>query len=148
MKKIITLLFVCISLLCFKVSAAVRTPILADTVGNGLKISKLTKNLGELRTELAEFRQRLPSDSAKMVDLNNQSLEAQRKSKESAKDAVGGDVSDAKKAEKEAKKAEEATSDANDAVDQVNKDHKKIKQLLKDINKTQGKINKLQSAQS
>ncbi|HEY9001313.1 MAG TPA: hypothetical protein VIM89_08160 [Mucilaginibacter sp.] len=148
MKKIILILAIISYALYSNASTGHHTSIKSDSAGVSKKLNDLNSKMTDLKTQLTKIQNQLPTDSAKYQDLLSRSLDEQKKSKDYAKDAVGGDVSAAKKAEKQAKKASDATDDANDAKKQFDKDKKKIKSLTKDIQKTQGKIDKLNSQSS
>jgi peptidoglycan hydrolase CwlO-like protein len=142
MKKAIFVLAV----LCYALHSQAAASFKADTVDSvkfNKKVAKLKVDLTELTSELSKVQNQIPVDSAKAAETVQKSHNAQEKSKDKAKDAVGGSVSDAKKAEKSAKDAENATDDANDATKQLEKDRKKVKSLTKDIAKTQKKLDDL-----
>lgn len=146
MKKLLLIMLVAI----FGYNAHASTYLKTDTIKKDtVKINKQIRSLGasllELKTELANVQNQIPIDSVKMENAISKSNDILAKSKKTASNAVGGDVSDAKKAEKEAKKAANASDDANDAKKQLEKDRKKIISLKKEIAKTQMKLDKLKS---
>lgn len=114
-----------------------------DTAKINKQVRALKTKLASLTAQLAVVQKRIPEDSVKMQQYLEKSHDAQVKSKKSAKNAVGGDVGDARKAEKLAKKAASLTDDANDATRQLEKDRKKEKNLTSDIEETQKKLDKL-----
>lgn len=142
MKKIILILAIVSYAIC--THAAGTSPVnVKDSLEIKKKLNDLNTKLTDLNTQLSNIQTLLPTDSAKYQELLSKSLDEQKKSKDYAKDAVGGDVGDANKAARQARKAADATDDANDAKKQFDKDKKKIKSLTKDIKKTQEKIDKL-----
>ena len=144
MKKIVLILAIVSYALYSKASVAREMPaIKPDSAAISKKVKDLNDKIADLKSQLAKVQNDLPTDSAKYQELLSKSLDEQKKSKDYAKDAVGGDVGDANKAAKQAKRAADATDDANDAKKQFDKDKKKIKNLTKDIQKTQNKIDKL-----
>jgi len=146
MKKIILLLIV--GSCAFSLQAATRVDAGAagtDSAKIARKIKDLNEDLANLKSQLAEVQKKIPIDSVNLENLLSKSHDAQLDSKKAAKDAVGGDVGDAKKAEKEAKRAADATDDAHDAQSLLDDDRKTLKKLNKRIEKTQEKLNKLQT---
>ncbi|MBV8390530.1 MAG: hypothetical protein JO080_12070 [Mucilaginibacter sp.] len=120
MKKIILILAIVGYAMYGHASASSKTSIIKlDSAGVSRKLNDLNSKLADLKNQLTGYQNQLPVDSAKYQDLLSKSLDEQKKSKDYAKDAVGGDVSDAKKAAKQAKKAADATDDANDAKKKI-----------------------------
>ena len=116
-----------------------------DTIKLNKQKKKLELKIADLNTELVETRTRIPVDSVKLESALTKSHEAQVKSKKRSEQAIGGDMDDVKLAEKQAKKASRETSDADDAAKQLERDHKKVKDLTKQIGKTQQELDKLRT---
>lgn len=110
------------------------------------KVAKLNEKLLKLKTDSAEYQNKIPADQKNLQDALSKAHDSQEESKKASNKAVGGSVSDAKKAEKAASQASDDTNDANDAQKQLDKDQKKVKSITKDIEKLQKKINDLQTA--
>ena len=113
---------------------------------NDPKVAKLNDKLLKLKTDSAEYQNKIPADQKNLQDALSKAHDSQEESKKASNKAVGGSVSDAKKAEKAASQASDDTKDANDAQKQLDKDQKKVKSITKDIEKLQKKINDLQTA--
>ena len=120
------------------------TRITTDTAKINKQIKKLNEKLLDLNNQLLDTRSRIPEDSVKLESALTKSHDAQVKSRKRSEQAVGGDLDDQKSAEKQAKKAAKETADAEDAATQLDKDRKKVKDLLKQIGKTQQELDKTQ----
>ena len=116
-----------------------------DTAKVHKQLKQLSVKLIDLQTELKKTQDRLPIDSAAIAKTESKSEDALAASKKAAGKAVNGDLSDAKKAEKKASQAADAKDDANDAKKKLRRDHDKVKDLLKDIEKTNKKIEELKA---
>ena len=134
----------------FHSQAAVKlnTGAINDTakIVNDPKVAKFNEKLLKLKTDSAEYQNKIPADQKNLQDALSKSHDSQEESKKASNNAVGGSVGDAKKAEKAASQASDDTKDANDAQKQLDKDQKKVKGITKDIEKLQKKINDLQTA--
>ena len=101
MKKIILIL----AIIGYAVHAhATNVTVKKDSLEIKKKLNDLNSKLTDLNTQLSNIQTQLPTDSAKYQGLLSKSLDEQKKSKDYAKDAVGGDVGDANKAARQAKK--------------------------------------------
>ncbi len=118
-----------------------------DTAKINKKIRNLQADLGEYQADLLKTQNQIPADSIALIKATDKSNDALANSKRAASDALGGDLSDAKKASKKAKQAANASSDADDAQKQLDKDRKKVKKLSAKIAQTEKKISDLQVRQ-
>jgi len=112
-------------------------------VVNDPKVAKLNDKLLKLKTDSAEYQNKIPADQKNLQDALSKSHDSQLESKKASDKAVGGSVSDAKRAEKAASQASDDTKDANKAQKQLDHDQDKLKSITKDIIKLQKKINDL-----
>lgn len=109
------------------------------------KVAKLNEKLLKLKTDSADYQNKIPTDQKNLQDALSKAHDSQEESKKASNNAVGGSVSDAKKAEKAASQASDDTKDANEAKKQLEYDQKKVKSISKDIEKLQKKIIDLQA---
>ena len=150
MKKKVFLLFT--TLLFISAHTFAATKHLSDTTQRDTakinkKIRNLQADLAGYQADLAKTQIQIPVDSVAVITLRAKSNDALDDSKKAANDAVGGDLSDAKKAAKKAKQAANAASDAHSAQKQLDADRKRLKKLTEKIAKTEQKINDLQTGQ-
>ncbi len=146
------ILFLFTSLLFLSAYAHAVSLHLADTTQRDTgkinkKIRNLQADLSGYQSDLTKTQSQIPIDSVALINATAKSNDALADSKKAASDALGGDLSDAKKAAKKAKQAANASSDADDAQRQLDKDRKKVKKLNAKIAKTEKKISDLQTGQ-
>ena len=150
MKKRILFLFTLLLFLSAYSYAATRQPAdtsQRDTAKINKKIRNLQADLAEYQADLLKTQNQIPTDSIALVKATDKSNDALADRKRAASDALGGDLSDAKKAAKKAKQAANASSDVDDAQKQLDKDRKKVKKLSAKIARTEKKISDLQTGQ-
>ena len=150
MKK--RILFLLPVLLFLSVYSLAGTQHLADTTQRDTakinkKIRNLQADLAGYQADLLKTQNQIPADSIALIKATDKSNDALADSKKAASDALGGDLSDAKKAAKKAKQAANASSDADDAQKQLDKDRKKVKKLNAKIARTEKKISDLHAGQ-
>ncbi|MEI3796576.1 MULTISPECIES: hypothetical protein [unclassified Chitinophaga] len=116
---------------------------------DSIRIQKQVRDLHEDLADLKQQREKLllqiPRDSIGLEKAIEASHDWQIKSRNSARKAVGGTISENKRSEKDARSAKQATVEAEEYEGKLQKERQKLTHLTEKIAKVEEKIMSLQA---
>lgn len=144
MKKVILLFLLMLTVASLPVfSQTYKT--MADSAALNKEYLKVTKNIADLKVQLAKTQEEQAKYTLKADKANSDAQSTAASTAKRAAEATGGNVKDARRAKKDARRALHEAKDSRKAGDNLVEQNKKLARLNGDLEKNENRLTELDS---